>query len=328
MLPPPQLSVIVPVYNVELYLEECLKSICDQTLKNIEIICVDDHSTDGSRTILEDFARRDSRIRIVLSEQKGVAFARNTGLDCARTDYIQFIDADDYILPTMCERMYTAMCTYDVDAVVCNLTPFYEEGQEYRDKRRIEEYFNMKTWHGLYSVDATVLEYVFISVCTKLMKKSLLDRYAIRFLRHRICEDQFVTRAYLSVAKKIFCLPDRLYMRRFRNGSIMDNIEKGDIRHLDFFYQIECYFRFLKKNDLFEQYAVYFWKYYVNSVYTVANTLRQEDIPQLRQIVDRFILKYHHTIPNVPELAQSKLLLLNYLGYKNIEALFKEPETS
>lgn len=314
--PPPKISVIVPVYNVESYLTQCLESICNQTLKDIEIICVDDYSSDGSRAIMEEFAQNDNRVRIVQSKKKGVSFARNTGLEHARAEYIQFIDSDDYILPTMCETMYTTMIEHDVDAVVCGVIPFFEKGQEYRNQEYIFDYFERKNKHGLYPVDGDILSYVMISVCIQLMKKSLLDAYDIRCLEHRLCEDQFVTRAYLSVSKNIFCLSDRFYMRRYRNGSIMDGIDKGDSRHIDYMYQQEHYFRFLHKHNLFERYAMYFWKYYVDSMYTVMNTIKEEDFPQFSKIVDRFLLKYYKTIPTNEELSMSKRLLLRYLGYK------------
>ena len=317
MLPPPQpkISVIIPVYNVEEYLEECLESICNQTFKDIEIICVDDYSTDGSRAILERFAERDSRIRILDSTQKGVSFARNTGLDNARAEYIQFIDSDDYILPTMLETMYKTMCEHDVDAVVCGIVPLYEKGQEYRNKEHLNAYFERKNKHGKYEINRDILEYVTISLVIMLIKKSLLDDYSIRCIKYRLCEDQYVTRAYLSVSKNIFCLSDRFYYRRFHNDSIMDNIEKGDPRHIDFFYQTEEYFRFLHKHNLFEKHALYFWKYYISAIYTVMGTLERKDFPRLVNKVDKFILKYHHTMPEDDELAHSKVLLLHYLGY-------------
>ena len=93
----PEISIIIPVYNVEKYLDECLNSAANQTFENIEIICVNDGSTDGSLEILESHASKDKRIRIISQENKGVSSARNEGLDAARGKYIYFMDSDDYM---------------------------------------------------------------------------------------------------------------------------------------------------------------------------------------------------------------------------------------
>lgn len=94
----PELSVIIPVYNTDRYLERCLESICAQTFRDIEIICIDDASTDGSRTILQDFASRDSRIRLILRDRNGgVSAARNLGIEASQGDWLGFVDSDDFL---------------------------------------------------------------------------------------------------------------------------------------------------------------------------------------------------------------------------------------
>ncbi|MDE7468829.1 MAG: glycosyltransferase family 2 protein, partial [Desulfovibrionaceae bacterium] len=112
--PPPLVSIIIPVYNVEKYLEECLESACKQTLKDIEIICVDDGSTDRSREIIVSYAERDPRIYLIDSPHGGASSARNRGIEHARGTYIQFLDSDDYIEPMMSSIMYTTITTHNV----------------------------------------------------------------------------------------------------------------------------------------------------------------------------------------------------------------------
>lgn len=312
----PLVSVIIPIYNVELYLEECLSSVCNQTLEDIEILCVDDYSTDRSVDIIEEFARKDSRIRKLTSKKKGVSFARNTGLEHARAECIQFIDSDDYIVPTMCETMYTAMMKHAVDFVVCGLEIIYEEGQEYRDKDAIASYFDSKTKYGLYMVDWEIMEYIFVSMCTMMIRKSLLEKYDIRFLERRICEDQYVSRAYIAISSTVFCLPDKLYIRRFRNGSIMDNIDRRvNGKHLDFLYQLEHLYTFFEKHNLLEKYAGYFWTYYVRALYYINSRLDKKYFKHFVRVADSFIIKHYTTIPDIPEMTYTKCQLLYYLGY-------------
>ena len=98
-----EVSVIIPVYNTEPWLEECLESACGQTLKNIEILCINDGSTDGSLAVLRKFAERDERIVVINQENRGVAHARNVGLNRAKGKYIYFLDSDDWIAPDALE---------------------------------------------------------------------------------------------------------------------------------------------------------------------------------------------------------------------------------
>ena len=106
-MPQPLLSVIVPVYNAEKYLDRCVRSIVNQTYKNLEIILINDGSTDRSGAMCDEWADADARIQVVHSENHGVSHARNMGLDLARGDWITFVDNDDWIEPDMYEFMIT-----------------------------------------------------------------------------------------------------------------------------------------------------------------------------------------------------------------------------
>ncbi|MEI0594537.1 glycosyltransferase family 2 protein [Brachyspira pilosicoli] len=113
-----KISVIVPVYNVEDYLKECLDSIINQTLKEIEILCIDDCGTDNSINILKEYAKKDDRIRIIShKENKGLGPARNTGIKESKGEYISFIDSDDYISRDYLENLYNTIIKYDTDIV-------------------------------------------------------------------------------------------------------------------------------------------------------------------------------------------------------------------
>lgn len=113
----PCVSVIIPVYNTAPYLQRCLESVCNQTLKNIEIICVNDGSTDNSKEILQQYKDKDNRICVITQEHKGIAAARNVGLQCVTGQYIGFVDSDDWIEPDMFELAYTTAQREHVDIV-------------------------------------------------------------------------------------------------------------------------------------------------------------------------------------------------------------------
>ena len=114
----PQFSIIVPVYNTEKYLDRCVKSLLSQTLSNIEVILVDDGSSDGSGRICDDFAAGDTRVRVIHKKNEGQGIARNAGLDLAFGEYVLFIDSDDYIEKEMIEKLYKAIVKTSIKNII------------------------------------------------------------------------------------------------------------------------------------------------------------------------------------------------------------------
>lgn len=144
----PKVSVIIPVYNTEKYLRKCLDSVCNQTLSDIEIICVNDCSPDNSLDILKEFSQKDSRIKVInFEENKGVSIARNTGIDSATGEFIGFVDADDFIDLDFYEKLYNKAIETDADCVKGNifdydektdkstLTAFYDQNDKIRKNK-------------------------------------------------------------------------------------------------------------------------------------------------------------------------------------------------
>lgn len=126
----PKVSIIIPVYNVDKCLEKCILSVLNQTLKSIEIIAINDGSTDRSKEILEYFSNIDSRLKVINQSNQGVSTARNYGLSIARGEYIGFVDSDDYIAPEMYEKLYNCVKEYDCDIGVANVFDEKETGKE------------------------------------------------------------------------------------------------------------------------------------------------------------------------------------------------------
>ncbi|MBR0438369.1 MAG: glycosyltransferase family 2 protein [Clostridia bacterium] len=135
------ISVIIPVYNVEVYLEEALQSVRDQTYGNLEIIIIDDGSTDGSGGICERSAAEDPRFRVICQENRGLSAARNRGLDVSTGEYIAFLDPDDAYLPSFMEKMLTAMERDGTDICECRyaLCRTEEHMTTPKEKRRVEK---------------------------------------------------------------------------------------------------------------------------------------------------------------------------------------------
>lgn len=115
------ISVVVPIYNVEKYIEKCIDSIINQTYTNLEIILVDDGSPDKCGKICDEYAKRDKRIKVIHKENGGVSSARNIGLDNLNGEYVTFIDADDYISNNYCEELLNALKTENADCVACRI---------------------------------------------------------------------------------------------------------------------------------------------------------------------------------------------------------------
>ena len=142
-----KVSIIIPVYNVEKYLAECLDSVINQTYSNLQIIVVDDGSTDASGQICDEYAEKDNRITVIHQVNAGAANAKNTGLDNVKGDYVTFVDSDDWVELNWIETMTDAMEKYDVDVVECGFDRVYAdsigEGKIYQDGEilTVEDYF-------------------------------------------------------------------------------------------------------------------------------------------------------------------------------------------
>ena len=174
----PKVSVIVPVYNVEQYLEKCIDSICTQTLQDIEIICVDDGSTDSSPQILDIYAKKDSRIRVIHKGNAGYGAAMNTGMDAAKGEYIGIVESDDCILPQMYARLYETAKADDLDLVKADAYYWLER---YGYKSRIHISANNAYYDRVLDErDRLVFFQFYMNTWTGIYKRSFLEKYQIR----------------------------------------------------------------------------------------------------------------------------------------------------
>ena len=217
-----KITVIVPVYNVENYLEKCLDSLINQTYKNLEIIVINDGSTDNSGKICQEYAQKDNRIVYIEKENGGLSDARNVGLDKMTGSYVTFIDSDDWAELDYVEILYKKIIEYQADISVGNYYSYNEDEETYYfhiygDSYYEKVYDNISIFENLYE-SQEMKSFALISAWGKLYKAKLFDY--LRFEKGKLGEDgYFNQKMYLSVNKVVY-LNKGLYAYRQRSGSI------------------------------------------------------------------------------------------------------------
>lgn len=226
-----KISIIVPIYNVEKYLEKCVSSIINQTYKNIEIILVDDGSTDNCYRICDDFQKKDKRIIVIHKKNGGLSDARNAGLRIATGELIGFVDGDDYIKKDMYEKMYTCMKNTDADIVECKCINVRNEKEEIVNESSKTYLYDAQAALKLMMSSGQKIQKPRLSVWSKLFKKEIID--GLKFPVGKVHEDiVFEAKAFLN-AEKICILDKCLYCYNIREGSIMNSgFSKKDLDKL------------------------------------------------------------------------------------------------
>lgn len=202
-------SVVVPVYQVAEYVGECLDSILSQKYKNVEIIVVDDGSTDGSGKICDEYAEKHHNIRVIHQQNAGLSAARNKGLAAAKGEFVCFIDSDDYIQPGYLAKMIQKMIDDESDICVCGFGEFLPPEQ---------------TMTGTNATIRLLLEQLNLDIVAwnKMYRRSLFIDYNIIYPDNKVHEDNLTTYKLYSHAKKVSYLAKSLYYYRVRENSIMD----------------------------------------------------------------------------------------------------------
>lgn len=256
----PIVSIIVPAHNVEDFLDKCLDALTNQTLKDIEIICVNDHSEDNTAEILERWQKKDERIVVLECKERGLSAARNYGMERVRSEYLMFCDSDDWFEPTMCEEMLRAIDDSGAGMAICDINFIY---QVHKERRLFDEDYCSLRYLGLNEFSSEMMSQINVLAMNKIYRMSIIKQYNLRFPVGRLYEDAYFGFAYMCVCKNIFFLDKRLYNYVRRAKSIMtttwakDNTEDKSIDHV---YVIIQLYEFLKENNLFDQYAEPFWE--------------------------------------------------------------------
>ena len=228
-------SVIVPVYNVAPYLREALDSVVNQSYKDLEIIIVEDGSTDGSADICEEYADSDARIKLIKQLNKGLSGARNTGLENATGDLVAFVDSDDSISPLFVEFLVNAMISSDSQIGVCRCSIIYSDGS--MNGVAASSVFPTIS-NGIYeradAIRLLIEEKMSFNACNKLFKRELFS--GVKFHEGHVYEDAFSCVKLFDKAVRVVLVDEALYNYRRRTGSItasinMDNINDCFLAH-------------------------------------------------------------------------------------------------
>lgn len=216
------ISVIVPVYNVEKYLDKCIQSIVNQTYKNIEVILVDDGSYDKCGEMCDEWATRDSRITVIHKDNGGLSDARNFGIDIAKGELLAFIDSDDYIEKKYLENLYNLLIDNDADISTCKPSIFFE------NEVNSTVYRNLKNNDVVVlSAKDALIEMLYERTLTnsawgKLYKKELFE--GIRYPKGKLYEDMFTTYKVIMKSNRVACSSAELYHYLIRKSSILGTI--------------------------------------------------------------------------------------------------------
>lgn len=238
-------SVIIPVFNVRPFLREALDSVIYQTYKNLEILIIDDGSTDGSGEICDKYADTDRRIRVIHQENRGLSAARNIGLDNMTGDIVAFIDPDDKYMSNYISLMVSTMGQYMVDIVVCKSTNHYSHNKMVQKAGDLASPYLSQ---GLYDMVGSLMHLadgdLNPNVWNKLYVSYLWDN--IRFPEGHVFEDIATTYKVLFQSKCIYVIDNPLYLRRIRNGSITGTCTRDNI--MDYIAACEQFEAFIEDN--------------------------------------------------------------------------------
>ena len=217
----PLISVIVPVYKVEKYFDECVESIVNQTYRNLEIILIDDGSPDNCPQMCDDWTKRDARIRVIHKENGGLSSARNAGLDVCKGEYIAFVDSDDFIHRDYVFKMEEKAFSMNVELVICDYARVDAESHIVKENANLNFHIEKKllSQKDLYDELCIYNPWWSISTCNKLYKKELLEN--LRFFEGKLCEDAFFIHYLYEKVENACYIKCPLYYYRYTPNSIM-----------------------------------------------------------------------------------------------------------
>lgn len=242
-----KVSIIIPIYNVEQFLNQCLDSVINQTYTNLEIICVNDCSSDGSLKIIENYAAKDERIKIIdKTNNEGLSAARNSGIDIATGEYLYFLDSDDWIDLDYIEKMVNAIKNSDVDIVIASgvISEKETSGIKYNHPSFKKEYENN-------FVDYKVaIQNLMVNAWNRLLKREFVEKYNLKFPKGYINEDLYFH--YISIVNtdRVFVTSKSNYHYRSRENGISKSEIAKDIMNM---YIYDLIYDYYEKNDLLEK---------------------------------------------------------------------------
>lgn len=282
------ISIIVPVYKVEPYLQRCIESIQNQTYKKIEIILVDDGSPDKCPDICDELAEKDSRIQVIHKTNGGLSDARNVGMEVANGEYFCFVDSDDYIQPTMIANLKKAIDTTDAKIAISSFMTIDENGNRVIDSAENPIVDGCFMAEDLLPKLYQRLGWYYVVAWNKLYHRSLFDD--LKFPIGKIHEDEYIVAQIIHKAKKIVCISTEEYIYIYqRKGSIMSSRKVQS--KLDWLEALYIRFIFCEKAKINENFiketrAVYFRE--LNNLFLDSEMKRNTTVEQLKKAKEQY----------------------------------------
>ena len=296
------ITVIIPVYNVEPYIRRCLDSVISQTYTDLEILLVDDGSTDLSGTICDEYAISDERIKVIHKENGGLSDARNVAIEQMKGTYVTFIDSDDWVSPRYVELMYRAIIKYGSDVVFCDHIRGSDPQYSFPTSEPVhavtyssEE--SLSRWHGEYKDIETF-------AWGKLYKRELFLDHDIRYPKGYYYEDTIVTHRLCAYANTVTYISPKLYYYYQRSGSIMNSFSVKQMKWFRTHSYREAYWRLYSKVI----------KYYM------LNYVKVQDPSIRKELLKRFRKKYHRK--NLRLRFSDRILFTCFDGMHSVIAWF------
>ena len=283
------ISVIVPVYNVEKYIKKTLESLLNQTYENIEIVLVDDGSTDSSSQICDEYAKKDNRIKVIHKENGGVSSARNKGIETARGDYVFYLDSDDTIDEKCLKILKEALERTESDVAVCRVNRIDVNGLNVDTDFWIEE--EMVLFRNE-AVEKTVKEELPNYIWGKLYRKEIFN--GIKFPEGRVFEDRYESVEIISHARQTILCPKALMYYRYTPKSIMEEYNLKKV--YDFLYADKHVIRFCKINypELVKDAESIYFGRYINRWLEVYENATAEQIAKYVRRMKSVYREYHN----------------------------------
>lgn len=323
----PEVSIIIPVYNVIKYFEKCMESVLSQKMRDFEVILIDDGSTDGSGALCDRYAAEDGRVSAVHQSNAGLAAARNAGLACAAGNYVCFIDSDDYVSPDCLEKSLAAAKRHQADLVIFDYDFVDETGSmlfRYHAGLEPDRLLTLKTTPELINVSP--------SSCNKLYRKALFERAEACFPEGRLYEDLATTPKLLPGASAVY-LPESLYYYVNHKGSIMRMaVPDPERRYRDRVFAVDSVRAYYAEKGLADafrenlEFLAIYHIYFMLSIETLAEDSRSAYLKKYREYIRREYPAYKKN-PWIPLLftkrERIKFRLLNGKHYRLIVFLGK-----
>lgn len=311
----PKVSVIIPVYNVEKYLRESLDSIVNQTYKNIEIICIDDGSTDTSLEIIEEYAFADNRFIVLRQQNKGAACARNYGMSIAKGKYLLFLDSDDIFHKQMVGQTVEKAEQYDADIVIYKATSFHTvTGRQALLNDNISNF--PQYYDKVFSMDDVpdvIFNSFLVSAWNKLFKRDFIKNNGIKFQDIKRTNDLFFTNKALVLAERIILLNEPLLFYRVGiKNNLQDGNDKTPLAFYEALYKLK---RFLESEKLYAKLQRSFLNLALEVIFYNINSMKTN---RARGLVIDSLKKYGFErlgISTCQELRE-----INFLGYLQYKA--------